>query len=186
MTLLDLVGVVLILVYAIAGWFTGAVRRVLGVIVFYVAVVVATNMGQQGGDILLQYQPTTPPPDARLYAYGFFLLLILVVLEGMAIVLGNRLQVAVVAFNRPIGLAVGAVTGIALTVVVTYMVTGFAQPRGGKPDPLQLSLRDMVTYSAVAYPLSASPLGRGIVVLMVGALPRDPAGWYIFNQPPAT
>jgi uncharacterized membrane protein required for colicin V production len=183
MTLLDLLMVVLVLLYALVGWYTGTVRRVLGAAVIWISLWLAYNMGQEGGAILVQNQGTLPVADARLYAWLFFLVLLIVVLEGAAIALGNRLQVAVVAFNRGIGLLVGAISGLGLAVAITYMLTGFAQPLGGQADRVELSARDMVNGSHLAVPVTNGQLGKLLLVLLSGTLPHDPSSYFLFAAP---
>src|SRR5258708_22657144 len=53
-TWIDLVSIVVIIVYGVGGFFSGVVRRLIGFIALYLAVLAATNMGLQAGGILQQ------------------------------------------------------------------------------------------------------------------------------------
>ena len=128
MTLLDLVAAIFLVAYLLLGWYTGTVRRMLGLIGVLIALWIATNMGQQAAGILEQSQPGMATPDARLYSWAFFFLLILLVLEGAATAVHEQLQIAVVAVNRGIGLLLGLVTFVVVIVAVVYMLAGFGQP----------------------------------------------------------
>ena len=49
MTLVDIVPILFILAYAAGGFFSGLIRRFIGLIALFVAVWAATNMGIQAG-----------------------------------------------------------------------------------------------------------------------------------------
>ena len=182
MTLLDALAVLVVAAYAALGMLTGTVRRVIGLIGAYLALLIATNMGQQGGGVFQQYSPTTSVTDARLYGWLFFFFLLLLVFEGMAAAVGSRLQVAVLAFDRLIGTIVGLLTGGVVAVAVTYMLVGYSEAAGGQPTQLQSNLRPMVANSTVAIPFarSSDPLLR---TFFYAALPRDAHAYFAFEGP---
>ncbi len=99
MTLLDLAALLLVLIYVALGWWTGTVRRVIGLVAVYIGLLVAFNMGAQGGGIVEQWQPGMSVADARFLSWTFFLALMLLVFEGAATAVHTQLQVAVLAFN---------------------------------------------------------------------------------------
>jgi uncharacterized membrane protein required for colicin V production len=177
LTLLDLGAVLLFVVYAALGWFTGTIRRVIGLVAVYIALLVATFMGQQGGDVVMQSQPGMPVPDARLVAWGFFLVLMLLVFEGAATAVHSQLQLAVVAVNKAVGVVVGLVTALVLITALVYMLAGFAKPSGRQPDQLQITIRDAVVNSGIGFPL-ARAAGGYILPLLNAALPRDSQAYF--------
>lgn len=179
MTAIDLLVTILVVGYALFGYGTGAVRRVLGLVFVYVAVLVGTNMGPHGADILRQYSPDTAIPDSRLYGWIFFTLLILVLAEGFATALHENLQAAVVALNKAVGVILGAATGLVLSVVLVFMLAGYAQPAGGgQLSSLELSVKDQLNLSRVAVPMTKA-LGAPIVVALSAALPREASQFFI-------
>lgn len=179
MTLIDLVAIVLVVGYSAFGYATGAVRRVLGLVFVYFAVLVGTYMGPHGADILLQYSPSTPIPDARLYGWLAFTLAILIAAEGFATALHEQLQAAVVALNKAVGVLLGAITGLVGTVVLVFMLAGYAQPAGGgQLSSLELTVKDQLNRSTIAVRMTKAT-GAPIVVALSAALPREASQFFI-------
>lgn len=183
MTLVDLLAIAILAVYAILGWSTGTVRRVIGVVVVYAALIVGTNMGQPGGGILEQSNNTIPPQDARLYGWLFFFLLIVVALEAAATAVHGRLQLAVVAFDKSLGVLIGLVTGTVVIVSLVYMTAGFSRAAINQPSDLQSSLRDSLAASHLAVPVTRSISGVVMPLLSAG-LPRDAQAYFTFKSAP--
>ncbi|MEP7104966.1 MAG: CvpA family protein [Chloroflexota bacterium] len=177
MTLLDLGVVLLIVIYVALGWWTGTVRRVIGLVAVYIGLLVAFNMGPQGGGILEQSQPGLSFADARFISWSFFLVLMLLVFEGAATAVHAQLQVAVLALNKGIGVLIGLVTAVVLVTAIVYMLAGFGKPVGKQPDRLQITVRDAVVNSALGLPL-AKAAGDFILPLLSAALPRDPQAYF--------
>ena len=175
MTSIDLIAVLLIMLYTALGYWTGAIRRVLGMVILFAACLVATHMGAQGATIYQQYAPSTPVTDARLFSFLAFLFLVLIVLEAMATAIHENLQVSVVALNKFAGVAVGFLTGIVLVCVLVFMLAGYQRPLGGGPlSTLQLTTGDALNHSSVAVPL-VKKVGAPVILFVQSALPRDPA-----------
>ncbi len=163
--------------YVGAGFYTGVVRRAIGLAVAYLAFLVATNMGQQGGQMLLSYSTTTSSPDARAYGYIFFFVLIVAVLEGAAFAVRDLLQVSFVLLNRTTGIAVGLLTAGMVVFGLHYMAVGFAHPEGGAGVTIsQAKIRDALDRSHIAQPLATS-LKNFYLPILDPVLPRE-AGQY--------
>src|SRR5260370_798253 len=81
MTWVDAIPFLFIVGYGVLGYFTGLIRRIISLIALYISFVAATNMGLQAGGIL-QQNPTTPTPDARLYGFFRIALGAMIVLDG--------------------------------------------------------------------------------------------------------
>lgn len=181
MTLLDLVALLVILVYAVLGWVSGTIRRVIGLAGAYIALLVASNMGQQGADILRQYSPTIGVPDARLYSWFFFLVLLLLAFEGAATAVHRQVQLAVVALNRAVGLLLGLVTAVVVLVACAYMLLGFANASTNQATGTQVNMRDQLQHSGVLLPLATST-GPVILPLLTATLPRDSASFFVATE----
>ena len=179
MNLIDVIAIAILAAYAVLGFVTGAVRRVLGLVIVYVACLVATYMGPHGADVYRQYSPSTAIPDSRLLGWLFFLALMIVIFEGMATALHEHLQASVVALNEGVGVLLGIAAGLILVVVVTFMLAGYAQPSGGgQLSSTELSVKDQLNHSLVAVPLTKR-IGAPIVVAFSAALPREASQFFV-------
>ncbi len=177
MTLFDLFAVAVIVIYVLLGYFTGMIRRVIGLVTVYLACVVATYMGIQGGSIVQQQDATITIPDSRIYAWVGFFLLIIVVVEGLAVFIHNELQLSIIMLNKATGVLVGAVTAVVVVLVTSYILAGYGQPLGsGAPDDLQIKVRDAVANSKIGLPIAK--LAAPALTVFDAALPRDPKTYF--------
>jgi len=172
-TWIDLSGIVLIIAYGVGGFFTGVVRRLIGFIALYVAFVAATNMGLQGG-LILQQTSNFEVPDGRIYGFFGIVLAVLVIVEGATQLAHSQIQIPALALNRSLGVIVGVITAIFLTVVCVYELGAAANPFGGTSlDTLQQRIRDGYNGSHVIVPL-VKAIDKPIISLFNPALPTDP------------
>jgi uncharacterized membrane protein required for colicin V production len=182
-TWLDLLPIVLVIVYAALGLFGGLLRRVIGLIALYLAFVGATNMGLQAGNIL-QQSSTLEIPDARIYGFFGIVIAVILIVEAAAQLASSQIQVGALVFNRVLGVIIGVITAIVLSVLVTNELIAAGTPFGGGAlDPLQQSIRDAVQSSHVAVPLTHA-IGKPIVTIFGLALPTDPQIY--FSQSPVS
>lgn len=173
MTWIDLSAIVLIIAYAVGGFFTGVVRRLIGFIALYVALLAATNMGLQAGGIL-QQTSNFETPDARIYGFFGIVLAVLVIVEGATQLAHAQIQIPALALNRSLGVIVGAITGVFLVVVCVYELGAAGNPFGGSSlDGLQQKIRDGYNGSHVVVPL-VKLIDKPIIGLFDPALPTDP------------
>src|SRR4029077_3954210 len=127
---IDLSAFVLIIAYGVGGFFTGVVRRLIGFIALYVALLAATNMGLQAGGIL-QQTSNFETPDARIYGFFGIGLAVLVIVEGATQLAHAQIQIPALALNRSLGVIVGLITGGFLVVVSVYELGAAGNPFGG-------------------------------------------------------
>jgi uncharacterized protein YacL len=173
MTWVDAIPFVLIILYAVVGFYGGVVRRLIGVIAVYVAFVAGTNMGLQAGGIL-QQSSNYATPDARIYGFFGIVFAVLIVVEVAAQLASGQIQVQAIVFNRVSGLVVGLITALLLSVLVTYELKAAGNPIGGSSlDTVQQSIRDAVNNSKIAVPLT-NGLQRLIIPIFQPVLPADP------------
>src|SRR5207244_4824252 len=66
---IDIFPILLLIAYGVGGFFTGLIRRFIGLVAVFIAVWAATNMGLQAGAIL-QQTSSFEVADGRIY--GFF------------------------------------------------------------------------------------------------------------------
>jgi uncharacterized membrane protein required for colicin V production len=182
-TWLDALPILLVIAYAALGFFGGLLRRVIGFIALYLAFVGATNMGLQAGGIILQ-SSNLETPDARIYGFFGIVIAVIVIVEVAAQLASSQIQVGALVFNRLLGVIVGVLTAITLSVLITNELIAAGTPFGGGAlDSLQQSIRDAVEGSHVGVPLT-NAIGRPIVTIFGLALPADPQIY--FSQSPVS
>jgi hypothetical protein len=178
---LDALPIVLVLAYGAIGFFTGVLRRLIGLVALYLAFVGATNMGLQAG-VIMQQSSSLVTSDSRIYGFFGILIAVIVIVEGAAQLASSQIQVGALVFNRVLGVILGLSTAVLLSVLVTYELKAAGNPFGGGTlDPLQQSIRDGIKGSHVAVPL-VSAVGKPIVTIFQLALPADPQ-IYFSNGP---
>jgi hypothetical protein len=178
---LDAVPIVLVIAYLALGFFTGVLRRVIGLIALYLAFVGATNMGLQAGGIMVT-SSNLETPDSRIYGFFGIVIAVIVIVEVAAQLANSQIQVTALVFNRVLGVIVGLATAIVLSVLITAELEAAGNPFGGGAlDPLQQQIREAVQGSHLAVPL-VSAFGKPIVTVFQLALPADPQIY--FSQSP--
>jgi Colicin V production protein. len=172
-TWIDIMAFVVIVGYGVGGFFSGVVRRLIGFIALYAALLAATSMGLQAGGIL-QQTSNFETPDARIYGFFGLIVAILVIVEGATQLAHSQIQIPALALNRTLGSIVGVITGFVLTVVCVYELGAAGNPFGGSQlDTLQLRIRDAYNGSRVVVPL-VSKIQKPIIGIFQPALPSDP------------
>ena len=173
MTSIDWLVIGLLLVYTVGGFFTGVIRRLIGLVALYLGLLAATNMGQQAGGIL-QQSSNFDLADSKIYGFFGILTAILVIVEAATQLAHSQIQIPALALNRSLGVIVGVITGVFFTVVCVYELGAAANPFGGSSlDPLQQKVRDGYNGSHVIVPL-VKAIDKPIIGLFDPALPSDP------------
>lgn len=173
MTWIDIVGIVVIVGYGVGGFFSGVVRRLIGLVALYLAFLAATNMGLQAGGIL-QQSSNFETPDARIYGFFFIVIAVIAIVEGATQLAHAQIQLPAIVLNRTFGVLVGVITGLLLTIIVVYEFGAAANPFGGSQlDGLQQHLRDAYNGSRVVVPF-VKKIDSPIIDLFQPALPADP------------
>jgi uncharacterized membrane protein required for colicin V production len=170
---LDLLPIVLVIAYAVIGFFSGIVRRLIGIIGVYISFLAATNMGLQAGAVL-QQSSNVETPDARIYGFFGILIAVIVVVEGAAQLAHSAIQIEALVLNKVLGVTVGLITAVLLSVVVTYELQAAGNPFGGSSlDLTQQRIRDTVKGSQLAVPLMKA-INKPIIGIFQPVLPSDP------------
>jgi hypothetical protein len=129
----DALLVVLIIVNALLGWRTGTMRRLLSLIGLYAAFLGAYYTGNgfaslfRKGDIF-----------ANAWAFVAILVVVVVIFEVMGRVLAGRIErIGVMAFDRVVGMVVGAAVGFfqAAVLFMIALAVGAATPTPGNNVP---------------------------------------------------
>ena len=183
MNWLDVMPIVLVIGYVAIGLFTGVLRRLIGLVALYLAFVAATNMGLQAGGIM-QQSSSLEIPDTRIYGFFAIIIAVILIIEGAAQLANSQIQIGALVLNRVLGVTIGLVTAIILSVLVTFELQAAGNPFGGGAlDPLQGSIRDAVHGSHIAVPIT-NAIGKPIEVIFQLALPNDPQIY--FSQSPVS
>lgn len=173
MTWVDAIPIVLIFVYAVLGYLTGVLRRLISFVSLYVACVAATNMGLQAGGIL-QQSSSFSTADSRVFGFFGILFAVLILIDGAAQLANAQIQVQALVFNRASGVIVGVLTGFVLSVLVVYELQAAGNPFGGTQlTANEQGIRDAVNGSHFAVPLTRA-VEKPIIAIFQPVLPSDP------------
>jgi uncharacterized membrane protein required for colicin V production len=173
MTWIDLISILLIVAYGVGGFFTGVLRRLIGFIALYVALLAGTHMGLQAGGIL-QQTSNFEVSDGRIYGFFGLVFGVLVIVEGATQLAHSQIQIPALSLNRTFGVIAGLITALFLVVVCVYELGAAANPFGGTQlDNLQLNIREAYNGSHVIVPI-VSKIQKPIVGAFQPALPGDP------------
>ena len=180
MTVIDTLPIVLLLSYGLGGFFSGLIRRFIGLIALFVAVWAATNMGIQAGGIL-QQTSSFEIADGRVYGFFGIIAAVLLIVEVATQLAHSQIQIQAVVLNRTLGTLVGVFTAVLLSYVVVYELGAAANPIGGAQlDPLQQWIRDQVNHSLYMRNLVNATDGP-ILALFQPLLPGDPQQYFSSN-----
>ncbi len=119
MTWIDILPIVLLIGYGAGGFFSGLIRRFIGLVALFIALWAATNMGHQAGAIL-QQTSSFEVADGSIYGFFGIILFVLVIVEAATQLAHSQIQIQAVILNRTFGIALGVLTAILLSVVVVY------------------------------------------------------------------
>ena len=173
MTWIDIFPILLLIGYGVGGFFSGLIRRFIGLAALFVALWAATNMGLQAGAIL-QQTSSFEVADGRIYGFFGIIAFVLVIVEAATQVAHSQIQIQAVVLNRTLGVALGLLTAILLSTVVVYEMGAASNPVGGAQlDALQLSIRDAVRNSLFMTKL-VNATDKPIIALFSPLLPPDP------------
>ena len=173
MTWLDLIVILIFIAYGVGGYFSGVLRRLIGFVALYAALFAATHMGLQAGGIL-QQSSNFETPDARIYGFFGILVAILVIVEVGTQIAHHQIQIPALSLNRTLGVAVGLISALVLSVVLVYELGSAANPFGGPAlSRTELNIRNAYNGSHVVVPI-VKAIQKPILVLLQPALPSDP------------
>jgi len=177
LTWIDLFPIVLLIAYGVGGFFSGLIRRFIGLVAVFIALWAATNMGLQAGAIL-QQTSSFEVTDGRIYGFFGIIVAVLVIVEAATQLAHSQIQIQAVVLNRTFGTALGIVTAVLLSYVVVYELGAAANPIGGSQlDSVQVSIRNSVHNSLFMVKL-VNATDRPIIALFQPLLPPDPQVYF--------
>jgi len=180
-TWFDVLTVVLIAVYLIAGWWSGVIRRVLGFIGLYLAIFTATYAGHAGVGVLRQASTSIEVSDAKLYLFFGTLVLVVALVEVVSSLYHQEVQVSLVAVNHGTGAVLGGLTGFIFAVLCWVLLSAAGSPVGGSLTSVQVQVRDQVRDSFLG-PRILKPAEGVVELTFRPVLPHDLDTY--FNQNP--
>jgi uncharacterized membrane protein required for colicin V production len=178
MTWVDLLPIVLILGYGVGGFFSGVVRRLIGVVAVYFGCLGATTMGLQAGGILMQASNFESLADARIYGFFGILFGVLLLVEISTQLAHSQIQIPAIVLNRTLGVIFGVVSGFVLSVILIYELSAAATPYGGTQlDALEIQIRDGINHSVFGVKL-VNIVKKPVIGLFQPVLPGDPQTYF--------
>ena len=173
-TWVDIFPIVLLIAYGVGGFFSGLIRRFIGLAALFIAVWAATNMGLQAGAILQQTSSVSEVSDGRIYGFFGMIAAILLLVEVATQIAHKQIQIQAVVLNRTLGTALGVLSAILLSFVLVYELEAAGNPIGGSElDSLQVSIGDAVQHSLYMTKL-VNATGKPVIALFQPLLPGDP------------
>lgn len=172
MTLFDVALVLVVIIYALLGYGSGLVRRVIGFAGLYVAFFAATYVGHAGVPLLKQGNTLLEVADARIYLFFGTLVLVVFLVEFVATLYHQELQVSLVALNHLTGLVAGALTGLIAMTLIWVVLEAAANPLGGSLTSAQVHIKQQVDQSYLG-PKIGRALGGAFETAFRPALPHD-------------
>ena len=177
LTWFDAFVVLAVIIYAVLGYSSGLVRRVIGFIALYAGFYAATYVGHAGVTMLHQANPLLETADARIYLFSGTLVGVVFLVELIATLYHQELQVSLVAVNHLSGLVVGLATGIVAVTLIWVVLDAAANPVGGSLTSSQVHLKQQVEQSYLGPKLDRA-LGGVLTTAFRPVLPRDLPGYF--------
>jgi len=113
-TWIDIFPIVLVVAYGVGGFFSGLIRRFIGLVALFVAVWSASSMGIQAGGIL-QQTSSFEVADSRIYGFFGIIVAVLLIVEVATQLAHSQIQIPAVVLNRTLGTLLGLLTAILLS-----------------------------------------------------------------------
>jgi uncharacterized membrane protein required for colicin V production len=177
----DLAIIVLTLLYFGLGYWTGVVRRVIGVIGLFLAFFAATASGPTAANVVLQVYPTMTVSDAFMLGYFVVVVIVLAIVEVLASFYHGQLQLAAILVDKGSGAVIGAITALVGASVVLWLLLGASQPLQGSPDGAQIQVHDAITKAIIA-PVLVGPVAKLTKVVFSPVIPNDPTTYFNGQQ----
>lgn len=177
MSWIDVFPILLLIAYGVGGFFSGFIRRLIGLVALFVAFWAATNMGLQAGGIL-QQSSNFETPDSRIYGFFGIIVGMLIIVEAATQIAHRQIQIPAIILNRTLGVIFGVVTAFLFSVVVIYELGAAATPiGGGQLDGLEQSIRNSLHDSLFMVKL-VNAIDKPIISIFQPVLPGDPQVYF--------
>lgn len=172
----DILILAVIVGYAIFGYLTGLVRRVVGFLGLYLGYFIATSIDPTAANVTLQAVSWTVS-DALIAGYFGVMIAVVLVVELFGTLYHRQIQIAAVVLDRLTGMVIGVATGVLGAAVALTLLAGAAQPTEGSPDGAQIQIGDAIRKSAVAQ-IMLTTLGKTATVIFAPAIPASPGAYF--------
>ncbi len=177
MSWIDFFPLLLLVAYGVGGYFSGLIRRTIGLVALFLACWAATNMGLQAGGIL-QQSSNFNTPDARVYGFFGILIGLLVIVEVATQIAHRQIQIPAIVLNRTLGAVLGVATAILLSIIVIYELQAAASPiGGGELDQFQQGIRNSLHNSLFMVKL-VNAIDGPVIAVFGPFLPPDPQTYF--------
>jgi uncharacterized membrane protein required for colicin V production len=174
---IDLAIIAVVVLYAALGYWTGTIRRVIGMVALYLAFFAATQSAPTAASVVLQAFPDWAVPDALMLGYFMVVAIVLVIVDVLASLWHSQLQLAAVVVDRGSGAVLGAITALVGMSLTMSLLLGASQPVEGSPDGAQIQIHDAIRRSVLG-PALVSSFGPAAKLIFAPVVPKDPATFF--------
>ena len=174
----DIIVVAVVAAYAVLGYFSGLVRRMIGVIGLFVGFGVATAMTPLASNVWLQANPSWSIPDSRMLIYVVIMVFLVIVVEGFAVAYHSKLQISFVLLDKASGVIVGAVVALLAITTLLYLLFAASVPIGSAPDGPQIQVNTAIRTDSRLAPALFRSVGPFSVILFRPVTPLDPGPYF--------
>jgi hypothetical protein len=164
--------VLAVLVYAVLGYRSGLVRRVIGFAAVYAGFFAAQYVGHAAVPILKSANTLLETADARIYLYFGTLVVVVFLVELIGTLYHQELQVSLVALNHLTGLVAGVLTAVIALTLIWIALDAAGNPLGGSLTTAQVHIREQVDRSAIG-PQMNKAWGHTLTTAFRPVLPHD-------------
>ncbi len=175
--MIDVAIIAVTLLFFGLGYWTGVVRRAIGVIGLFLAFFVATASGPTAANVVIQIYPTMSVSDAFMLGYFVVVLGALIIVEVLASFYHGQVQLSAILVDKGSGAVVGAISALVGISVALWLLLGASLPRQGSPDGTQIQVHDAITKGILA-PILAGPVAAVTKVVFSPVIPNDPESYF--------
>ena len=177
----DIAIIAVALVFFGLGYWTGVVRRAIGVIGLFLAFFAATASGPTAANVVLQFYPTMTVSDAFMLGYFVVVVLVLAIVEVLASFYHGHLQLAAILVDKGSGAIVGAITALVGASVALWLLQGASMPTQGSPDGAQIQVHDAISKSVLG-PIMVGPVASVTKIIFSPVIPNAPQTYFNAQQ----
>lgn len=176
--MIDVLIIVAVLALGVGGYFSGIVRRVVGLVAIAAGLFLATHLTYTAAAVWVQAFPTSSFPDALTLCYFAIALVVWIVFEVFGFLLHRHLQVSFVALDHVTGALLGALTALVAVTITAHLLIRSTSPTGfSSPDAFQFRINQALLESRLASGLD-SLAGSSVATLLSPFVPGEPAQYF--------
>lgn len=174
----DILVVLIVLAFGVLGYFSGLVRRVIGLMGLFAGFGAATAMTPLASSVWMQQFSSWSLPDTRILVFMVILVLVIIVIEAFAAAYNSKLQISFVILDKLTGTVLGAVAALLAVTAVLYLLFAASVPSTGAPDGAQIQISTAIKSDSVLAPRLLNAVGALAVITFRPVTPVDPSAYF--------